>query len=321
MTFQYILYAIIFVVVLLFVEGLYYLTVGSRTGTKAINRRMKMLAAGGGSREVMETLRRNREHTTGRYGALTVIANLDALVAQAGMTVSTERVIGIMAALTVVITLGIIAGVSIVPAYVAPFIAAIPGIGLPILYFKRKRKRKIKRLAAQLPDALDLIVRSLRAGHPITTSLTMVAQEMPDPIGTEFGILVDEMTYGLDFREALENMRQRVPAPDLHYLVVTINIQHGTGGNLAEVLHNLSTVIRSRFQMFAKIRALAAEGRISATILSALPVFVMAAVWVTTPGYYHKVMHDPLLPIIAGIALFLEISAVAVMWKMVNFKV
>lgn len=154
----------------------------------------------------------------------------------------------------------------------------------------------------------------------MNAALALVSKEMPDPIGTEMGIVVDEMTYGLGFREALENLRARIPAPDLHYFVVTINIQSGTGGNLAEVLENLSNVIRARYQMFAKIKALSAEGRISATILSIIPFLVLAAVWVTTPNYYASVIDDPALPVIAAIAMGLLLTAIGAMWKMVNFK-
>jgi tight adherence protein B len=248
------------------------------------------------------------------------IADLADLLAQAGIVMSVGRVIGIMAGSGVATTLLFFALVPGTPRYIAPLVGLLVGVGIPIYIMKFLRKQRIKKLSAQLPDALDLMVRSLRAGHPMNSALTLVAKEMSDPIGSEIGIVVDEMTYGLGFREALENLRSRIPAPDLHYFVVTINIQSGTGGNLAEVLENLSNVIRARYQMFAKIRALSAEGRISATILSIIPFLVLAAVWVTTPNYYASVIDDPALPVIAGIAMGMLLIAIAAMWKMVNFK-
>lgn len=317
---EYLLYAVVFVGVLLFVEGIYYLIVGRGSGAEAVNRRMKMLATGRGSKDVLETLRRGRDNTEGPYGAMPGLAALDLLISQSGVTVSLARVFVIMGTLAFSLTCALLLFLPLLPFYLAPLVGAGLGVGLVVFYFRFMKKRRIKRLSQQLPDALDLMVRSLRAGHPMTSSLGLVAREMPDPMGTEIGIVSDEMTYGLDFRAALENLRQRVPAPDLHYLIVTINIQHGTGGNLAEVLGNLSMVIRSRYQMFAKIRALSAEGRISATILSVIPFFVMAAVWLTTPGYYTAVLGDPALPVIGGVALGMEIAAIGVMWKMVNFK-
>ena len=126
------------------------------------------------------------------------------------------------------------------------------GIIAPIMHLKTMRANRVKKFSEQLPDALDIMVRSLQAGHPISAAMSLVSKEMSDPIGTEFGIAVDEMTYGLDMRDALESMGRRMEVQDFQYVVVSINIQHETGGNLAEVLRNLSTVIRDRFRMFKK---------------------------------------------------------------------
>ena len=134
------------------------------------------------------------------------------------------------------------------------------------------RGRRQKKFGAQFPDALDIIVRSLRAGHPVPIAITMVAREMPDPIGTEFGIVADEITYGADLETAMRNLYFRVGQDDLPLFVTAVAIQGSTGGNLGEILENLSAVIRQRFKMRRKIRALAAEGRASALILSSLPI-------------------------------------------------
>ena len=317
---QYLIYAGIFLGVLFLIEGIYYLLFASRSGDKAVNRRLRMLSSGGNTREVLESLRRNPTGGEGGGFRMFKIADLSDLLAQAGIVMPVGRVIGIMAGAGIATTLLFFALVPGTPRWIAPLVGLGVGVGIPIAIMRFLRKQRIKKLSAQLPDALDLMVRSLRAGHPMNSALALVSKEMPDPIGSEIGIVVDEMTYGLGFREALENLRSRIPAPDLHYFVVTINIQSGTGGNLAEVLENLSNVIRARYQMFAKIRALSAEGRISATILSVIPFLVLAAVWVTTPNYYASVIDDPALPVIAGVAVGMLLTAIAVMWKMVNFK-
>ena len=154
----------------------------------------------------------------------------------------------------------------------ASLIALFFGIALPYLVLRFLRSRRQKAFGAQFPDALDMIVRSLRAGHPTPIALTMVAREMQDPIGSEFGIVVDEITYGADLETALRNLYVRIGQDDLPLFVTAVAIQGSTGGNLGEILENLSAVIRMRFKMRRKIRALAAEGRASALILSSLPI-------------------------------------------------
>ena len=139
-----------------------------------------------------------------------------------------------------------------------------------------------------------MIVRSLRAGHPTPIALTMVAREMPDPVGSEFGIVVDEITYGADLETALRNLNVRVGQDDLPLFVTAVAIQGSTGGNLGEILQNLSSVIRMRFKMRRKIRALAAEGRASALILSSLPFAIFIIMQVVAPNFYASVWEIPL---------------------------
>jgi tight adherence protein B len=137
------------------------------------------------------------------------------------------------------------------------------------LTFKAQRRRR--RLHEQLPDALNLIIRSLKAGHPVSVTVGTVAQEMSDPIGSEFGLAVDEMTYGLPLHEAFDNMARRVRVDDLNFVAVAIQIQHQVGGNLAGVLSNIEAVVRERFHMLAKVRAISAEGRMSGWVIGAMP--------------------------------------------------
>jgi tight adherence protein B len=192
---------------------------------------------------------------------------------------------------------------------------------LPYLYLIYKKSARLKEFGEQLPDSLDLIVRSLRAGHPVSAALSLVAKEMPDPIGSEIGIVVDEMTYGLDLSEALRNLAARVPHEDLRFLVVTIQIQYMVGGNLAEVLGNLSQIIRDRYQMFAKIRAVTAEGRSSAILIGILPMVFAGFMILTNPQFFSNVIDDPLFWPMVGGGVALMLMGQFIIYKMVNFKV
>lgn len=321
----YLAYGGIFLFVLLLVEGLFYLVTDSRRGSiHSINRRLRMLESGANSKEVLYRLRRTPAGDEGGLAQTlrekTPLAKLDGMITQAGMTVTTNRMLGIMAAIFggSFIFFGVFMGVPMVTNLI---LSLFFSICLPLMFLAQRKGRRLKKFGEQFPDSLDLIVRSLRAGHPISTSMALVSKEMSDPIGTEFGIAVDEMTYGLDLRDVLLNMSGRIPLQDLHYLVVSISVQHGTGGNLAEVLAGLSTVIRDRYRMFAKIKALSAEGRMSATILGCLPIGVTVAIWVINPTYFIKFADDPLFPVMMSIGVGLLLLGILVMWKMVKIRV
>ena len=164
-------------------------------------------------------------------------------------------------------------------------------------------------------------MRSLRAGHPVPIAITMVGREMGDPIGSEFGIVSDEITYGADLETAMRNLYYRIGSDDLPLFVTAVAIQGSTGGNLGEILQNLSGVIRQRFKMRRKIRALAAEGRASAMILSALPIGMFVVVQFVTPDFYGSVWHEHLTKmLLGGAAVWMAIGNL-IMFKMVNFKI
>lgn len=325
----YLIYGGVFLAALLLAEGLYYLFADGRGGRDAVNRRMKMLESGATTREVFQTLRREPREKVSFLGPFAGWGGwLDHLIQQTGITITIQRLLLMMAALTVGCFLlaviltggGFLSGnVTMIGIIVALSIGG--GIGGPIAFLKYKKAERLKAFAEQLPDALDVMVRSLQAGHPVSAAMTLVTKEMPDPIGTEFGIAVDEMTYGLELREALANLGDRVDVEDYQYVVVSINIQHETGGNLAEVLHGLSTVIRARFRMFKKIRALSAEGRLSAKILAILPIAFAALTFSNKPQYYIDASSDPLFWPLVGVALCLELVGVFIMYKLVNFRV
>jgi tight adherence protein B len=184
-----------------------------------------------------------------------------------------------------------------------------------------KRKRRHNKFAAQFPDAMDIIVRSLRAGHPVPVAVGLVAQELPDPIGTEFGIAADEITYGADVETAMRNLYFRVGQEDLPLFVTAVSIQGSTGGNLSEILENLSAVIRQRFKMRRKIRALAAEGKFSALFLSGLPVAIFILLNLVAPDFYAIIWNQSLTKMGLTLAGTWMILGNIVMYKMCNFRI
>jgi tight adherence protein B len=183
------------------------------------------------------------------------------------------------------------------------------GVALSIWFLTQARGRRLAQLTAQLPDALDMLVRSLRAGHPVSTGIGMIAEEMPDPIGGEFGMVYDEMSYGLDLRQALEKMGDRLQHQVIDYLIVAMRVQHGTGGNLAEILNSLSDVMRERMRLQSKVKALSAESRLSGRILSVLPIAVVVLLAYINPHFYDDAWTNaPLAGILVGAGVLLVLG-------------
>jgi tight adherence protein B len=188
------------------------------------------------------------------------------------------------------------------------------------LFLQRARRRRIAAFAAQLPDALDVIVRGLRAGHPFRVALGIVAREMPDPVGSEFGIVADEIMFGLAQSAAIDNLLPRVGLADLSFFSTAVNIQNQTGGNLAEILTRLSRMLRSRSKLRLKIRALSAEGRLSAIALSVMPFILFLVITLLAPDYFTSVQDHWLFTPAILIGAFLLIIGNFALYKMVNFK-
>lgn len=264
------------------------------------------------------SLRKAGRHPAGdKAGGLP--QRLDRLLGRAGVSLAAARLAGIVAAVAVTATvLVLLLGAGPLVAVAAGLAA---GLGGPMLVLQRMAARRVARFAEQLPEALAMMARSLRAGHPINAALGLVAREMPDPLGGEFVIVFDEMTYGLDLREALGNLCQRIDGRELRYMAVAISIQQGSGGNLAELLDTLARVLRDISRMHRKVRALSAEGRLSAAVLSILPFCVAFGIAALAPGYYDGVVADPpFLAVLAAGGAGIVIG-IAMMAKMVNFRI
>jgi len=311
----YLIYGLFGLGCFLLVEGAYYLVIDLRGRKRDPNRRLRMLSSGQSRHRVMVKLRRERSFTA-ESGPLVWFEDL---VVQSGIRTSLWRVVVTMLAFG---ASGLIVAFLIKSdLLVATAVALAAGLLIPLLVLYVMRRRRLRRFERQFPDAVDMVVRGLRAGHPVPAALAIVAKEMPDPIGSEFGVTLDEMTYGLELDRALKNLRGRVGLPDVNFLVVAVSIQLQLGGNLAEVLSNLARVIRERLKMKLKIKAASAEGRFSAIVLSIVPFALMGIISFMNPSYYGDVMNDPIFLPGVGAAFVLMIFGIFVMWRMVNFRV
>jgi tight adherence protein B len=325
----YLLYGVIFLTVLLLVEGAYYFFIESTLSKRRMNRRLSLLNSGMEGRQVLELLRRQPSlHGDKPNPLLHPYVWLENLIAQSGKQVTPWRMLLIMLLVTVGAILALQGALAAgrLPAILAPLhvqagLALLVGMLLPTSYLSSKAAERRRKFGEQLPDALDIMVRSLKAGHPINAAMGLVAREMSDPMGTEFGIAVDEMTYGLEMEEALENFADRVQVEDFNYVVMSISIQRETGGNLAGVLAGLAHVIRERARMFLKVRSLSSEGRMSALVLCVLPFAVGGMIFLLNPEYFTQVLDDPMfLPILGGAFLFLLLG-IFMIRRMINFRV
>ena len=254
---EFLLSGAIFLFVVLVIEAVYLMSATAQSSRHNVNRRMARRRSGG--TEAGNILR--------RVQSARGIGFLEKMLTQAGIGLSATKLTIIMAGLSVAATAGsiflIIGTLGAAPRLITVLphaaIGLALGVGLPLLIVSIKRHRRVRKFEEQLPDALDAIVRGLKAGHPIASALQLVADEMADPMGTEFAMVIDEMTYGSDLQQSLEKMAARMSVGDFEYFVVAVNIQHESGGNLAEILDGLSRVIRQRFRLFKKVRALSAE--------------------------------------------------------------
>jgi tight adherence protein B len=314
----YLIYLLVAVSAGLSVEGIYLLFFSGASYRKNVNRRLRLLRNEPNRENILVQLRKERGLTSaGNYRM--GLELLSSLVLQSGLTIGLGKLLTFVAVGAVVsFGLGLFFRGDLLQALL---IALFCGTALPFLVLRFLRKRRQKRFGAQFPDGLDMIVRSLRAGHPVPIALTMVAREMRDPIGSEFGIVVDEITYGADLETALRNLYFRIGQDDLPLFVTAVAIQGSTGGNLGEILENLSGVIRERFKMRRKIRALAAEGRASAIILSSLPIAMFLIIQVVAPDFYAGVWNEDITKTALAIAGSWMLLGNFIMYRLVNFRI
>jgi tight adherence protein B len=304
--------------VVLFAEAVYLLGFSTASYRKNVNRRLKISQNEPDREAILIQLRRERGLTSDgmlRFG----MQWFNRMMLESGM----RRGALTLALVALVAGGGAFFGVMQFRGELMEALGAalVAGVKLPFAVLLFMRSRRHGKFAAQFPDAMDIIVRSLRAGHPVPVAVGLVAQEMPDPIGTEFGIAADEITYGADVETAMRNLYFRVGQEDLPLFVTAVSIQGSTGGNLSEILENLSRVIRERFKMRRKIKALAAEGKFSALFLSGLPVAIFFLLNIVAPDFYAVVWNQSLTKMGLTLAATWMILGNIVMYRMCNFRI
>jgi tight adherence protein B len=222
------------------------------------------------------------------------------------------------------LALGLIAGVLGLKLtqlwYVAVLLAAL-GLLTPVLVILRNRTRRQARFEEQLPEALDVIKRALRAGHPFTQCLKLIADDMDEPISREFGNVFQEISYGSDLRTALMGLLERIPSVSAMAFITAVLVQKETGGNLAETLERITAVIRGRFKLHRQVRTLSAEGRLSAWVLMLIPPALFVVIWFTTPSYLPTLIHDPHGPNIITGACVLEFLGMLWIRRIIRIQV
>ncbi|MEO1538152.1 MAG: type II secretion system F family protein [Pseudomonadota bacterium] len=286
---QLILYIGVVVGALLVFEGIRQVFSTRTRQEEARSRRLQMISKGATTEEILAILKPEEKKSVA--SRLPLVGDLPRVLLQAGITMSSGAFLTTCFAGFVVAFFVFLQLVTFVPAAGAAFVLCMV---LPIVAVRLQRTQRINELVRQLPDALDMMARGLKVGHPLQTSLSSVANEMPDPIGTEFGIVVDQVAFGDDLVDAFNEFADRLNQEDVHYLATAIAIQHGTGGDLSRVLTVLSKVIRERLTMRRKVRAVSAEGRLSAAILSVVPVIIFLGLNVMSPSYYGDIADEPL---------------------------
>jgi tight adherence protein B len=315
-----VIYGLIFFGVLVLVEGLYLTVFGKSISlNNRVNRRLEMLEKGTRREEVMETLRKEmRQHMKAR--SIPLYSMLAEHAQKAAISFTPMQLIMIMAGISVVVFLGLTIGTETEPPVRALLSIGI-GVGGVYFWVSNKAKTRIGLIEEQLPDAVELMVRSLRVGHPFSSAIQIVAREVADPLATEFGIIADESAYGRDIGEALKDMAERLDMQDLRFLAVAVTIQQQSGGNLAEILAGLSRVIRARFRLFRRVKAITAEAQWSGKFLSAFPILALITINVMDPNYYDPVMDHPwFIPACIAVGLFLAANMI-VMRILVDIKV
>ncbi|MFC4667439.1 type II secretion system F family protein [Seohaeicola nanhaiensis] len=315
-----IIYGLIFVGVVVLVEGLYLVAFGKSISLNSrVNRRLEMLDKGTGREQVLEQLRKEmQQHMKSR--SIPLYSLLADRAQKAAIAFTPRQLVMIMIGLAAFAFVGLTIGTEADPALRAVASVSI-GVGGVYFWINSKAKKRMAMIEEQLPDAVELMVRSLRVGHPFSSAISIVSKEIEDPLATEFGIIADESAYGRDIGEALKDMAERLDMQDLRFLSVAVTIQQQSGGNLAEILSGLAKVIRARFRLFRRVKAITAEAQWSGKFLSGFPLFCLGAIMVNDPGYYDEVIDHPyFIPACFVVGILLGMNLI-VMRVLTNIKV
>ncbi|MFK7763206.1 MAG: type II secretion system F family protein [Roseobacter sp.] len=303
-----IIYGLIFIGVLVLVEGLYLVTFGKSISLNSrVSRRLEMLDKGTGREEVLEKLRKEmQQHMKSK--SIPLYSLLGEKAQKAAIAFTPRQLIMIMGLLAIVAFMGLTVGTATsLPVRIVMSV----GIGVGAVYFwvSHKANKRLSMIEEQLPDAVELMVRSLRVGHPFTSAVQIVASEVQDPLSSEMGIIADESAYGRDVGDALKEMAERLDMQDLRFLAVAVHIQQTSGGNLAEILAGLAKVIRARFRLFRRVKAITAEAKWSGKFLSGFPIMALIVINLGDPTYYDEVRdHAMFIPACFAVGIFLALN-------------
>jgi tight adherence protein B len=315
-----VIYGLIFIGVLVLVNGVYLVAFGKSISlSNRVNRRLEMLDKGERREDVLAKLRKEMDqHMESR--SLPVYALLADKANKAALAFSPQQLIMVMVAASIFAFLGLTIGTE-AGLPVRALMAVVFGIGGVYAWVNHRAKKRLAMIEEQLPDAVELMVRSLRVGHPFSSAITIVSKEIKDPLATEFGIISDEAAYGRDIGEALKHMAERLDMQDLRFLSVAVTIQQQAGGNLAEILEGLAKVIRARFRLFRRVKAITAEAQWSGKFLSGFPVAALIFINIAKPDYYDNVLDHPwFIPACFVVGIMLAANMI-VMRVLTNIKV
>ena len=315
---------LVFITVLLLLEGAYLLwksSMGPRA--KKIETRLRALSASRDNSQQTQLLKQrmlSEVPVVERFLlSMAKAQRLDQFVLQAGLDWTVSRLLLTCAAVGAIAFMTVVFGLS-----QSPLLGGLVGAvfaAAPMLYVSYLRRGRLDKFERQLPEALDLITRALRSGHAFSGALQMVGDEMAEPIAGEFRIVHDEVNFGVSMQQSLTNLSERIPLTDLRYFIVSVLIQRESGGNLTEVLGNLSRLIRERLKMMARVKVLSAEGRLSAWVLGVMPFALAAVMYLMNPEFMSPLWTDPIGISIIKYMLMLMAFGAFVLSRIIKIRV
>ncbi|WP_411889244.1 type II secretion system F family protein [Yoonia sp. SDW83-1] len=314
------IYIIIFIAVLALVQGAYLVIFGKSISMDGkVNRRLEMLDKGGNREQVLDQLRKEMtQHMKSQ--SIPIYSMLANKAQKANIAFTPTQLILVMVLVSgaAFVLLSVMTEVGVA---IRALVAVSMGVGGVYTWVGSKANKRMNMMAEQLPEAVELMVRSLRVGHPFSSAVAIVAREVPDPLGTEMGMISDEAAYGRDMGETLKAMAERLDIQDMRFLAVAVTIQQTSGGNLAEILDGLAKVIRARFRLFRRVNAITAEAKWSGKLLSAFPIIALVGINLVKPDYFDEVMESAyFIPACLVVAVLLVLNLI-VMRALVNIKV
>ena len=317
---EVLIYGLVFIGVLVIVEGLYLTVFGRSISLNSkVNRRLELMEKGKQRAEVMETLRKEMSQHM-QWKNFPVYSLLASKAQKAALAFSPLQLVMLMGVLSAVAFVALTVGTQ-TALVVRAGVSIAMGVGGIFVWVSAKAKKRMSLIEEQLPDGIELMVRSLRVGHPFSSAIQIVSREISDPLASEFGMIADEAQYGHDVGEALQEMADRLDMQDLRFLAVAVTIQQQSGGNLAEILDGLAKVIRARFRLFRRVKAITAEAQWSGKFLSGFPLLALVGINLMDPHYYDEVMDHPMfIPACVAVGVFL-VANMFVMRMLVNIKV